>query len=249
MGAADKQGSAYLRSALIAVVKHFDADPRAPFSETCRAKSQDAFFYGLERPAHFSPGRVYLPERLEGRRPLPARAPERSAVRESQRSRSKSWSRQSPAPIVRASGCNPNRSPCRLAGAASPITRQLPIEEAVAAFDRIKLNEREEQIAGLVLREINDRLRFLETVGLGYLTLDRPSATLSGGEGQRIRLATQIGSQLRGVLYVLDEPSIGLHPRDNQHLLETLCAAARPGQHGARRRARRGDHPARRLCR
>ncbi len=67
-------------------------------------------------------------------------------------------------------------------------------------------------------------MRFLESVGLGYLTLDRPSATLSGGEGQRIRLATQIGSQLRGVLYVLDEPSIGLHPRDNQKLLDTLSA-------------------------
>ncbi|HKG14448.1 MAG TPA: excinuclease ABC subunit UvrA, partial [Pyrinomonadaceae bacterium] len=100
----------------------------------------------------------------------------------------------------------------------------LPIEEAVAAFDKLKLNEREGQIAGLVLREIRNRLRFLTTVGLGYITLDRASATLSGGEGQRIRLATQIGSQLRGVLYVLDEPSIGLHPRDNQKLLETLSA-------------------------
>ncbi len=75
-----------------------------------------------------------------------------------------------------------------------------------------------------MLKEIKDRLRFLDAVGLGYLTLSRSSATLSGGEGQRIRLATQIGSQLRGVLYVLDEPSIGLHPRDNQRLLETLHA-------------------------
>jgi excinuclease ABC subunit A len=98
----------------------------------------------------------------------------------------------------------------------------LPIESAVERFDEIKLNEREEKIAGLVLKEIRERLRFLEAVGLGYLTLDRASQTLSGGEGQRIRLATQIGSQLRGVLYVLDEPSIGLHPRDNQKLLETL---------------------------
>src|SRR5262249_1345121 len=70
--------------------------------------------------------------------------------------------------------------------------------------------------------EIRQRVHFLDTVGLGYLTLDRASATLSGGEGQRIRLATQIGSQLRGVLYVLDEPSIGLHPRDNLKLLHTL---------------------------
>jgi excinuclease ABC subunit A len=98
----------------------------------------------------------------------------------------------------------------------------LPISEAVRAFEQIQLDSREEKIAGLILREIRDRLRFLETVGLGYITLDRGSATLSGGEGQRIRLATQIGSQLRGVLYVLDEPSIGLHPRDNLRLLETL---------------------------
>ena len=98
----------------------------------------------------------------------------------------------------------------------------LPIEDAGAKFGEIKLNQREEKIAGLVLKEIRERLQFLNAVGLGYLTMDRGSATLSGGEGQRIRLATQIGSQLRGVLYVLDEPSIGLHPRDNQKLIATL---------------------------
>ena len=98
----------------------------------------------------------------------------------------------------------------------------LPIEDAVGKFDEIILNRREEKIAGLVLKEIRERLRFLEAVGLGYLTLERASQSLSGGEGQRIRLATQIGSGLRGVLYVLDEPSIGLHPRDNQKLLKTL---------------------------
>jgi excinuclease ABC subunit A len=100
----------------------------------------------------------------------------------------------------------------------------LPIDDSVEAFQQISLNAREEQIAGPILREIINRLRFLKTVGLGYITLDRASSSLSGGEGQRIRLATQIGSQLRGVLYVLDEPSIGLHPRDNQKLLETLSA-------------------------
>ncbi|MCC6328894.1 MAG: excinuclease ABC subunit UvrA, partial [Acidobacteria bacterium] len=98
----------------------------------------------------------------------------------------------------------------------------MPIAELVTAIDDIKLNAREEKIAGLVLKEIRERSQFLDAVGLGYLSLDRASATLSGGEGQRIRLATQIGSQLRGVLYVLDEPSIGLHPRDNRKLLETL---------------------------
>jgi excinuclease ABC subunit A len=112
----------------------------------------------------------------------------------------------------------------RLGGRGIAEYTSLPIEDAVAAFNQITLSPREELIAGPILREIKNRLSFLKTVGLGYLTLNRTSSTLSGGEGQRIRLATQIGSQLRGVLYVLDEPSIGLHPRDNQKLLDTLTA-------------------------
>src|SRR5262249_41617937 len=86
----------------------------------------------------------------------------------------------------------------------------------------MELSDREKHIAERVLKEINARLGFLLDVGLDYLTLDRASATLAGGEAQRIRLATQIGSGLVGVLYVLDEPSIGLHQRDNHRLLETL---------------------------
>ncbi len=99
---------------------------------------------------------------------------------------------------------------------------EMPISESAKWFEKISLTPRDEKIAGLILKEIRDRTNFLDAVGLGYLTLSRASSSLSGGEGQRIRLATQIGSQLRGVLYVLDEPSIGLHPRDNQRLLETL---------------------------
>jgi excinuclease ABC subunit A len=98
----------------------------------------------------------------------------------------------------------------------------LPVDQAIKASKAIALNDREAKIAGLVLREIRERLDFLDRVGLSYLSLDRGVATLSGGEAQRIRLATQIGSQLRGVLYVLDEPSIGLHPRDNLQLLGSL---------------------------
>ncbi|ODS55805.1 MAG: excinuclease ABC subunit A [Acidobacteria bacterium SCN 69-37] len=98
----------------------------------------------------------------------------------------------------------------------------LPLSRALPVFDSLDLTEREEVIAGRVLKEIRERLRFLVDVGVGYLTLARSAATLSGGEGQRIRLATQIGSQLTGVLYVLDEPSIGLHQRDNRRLLATL---------------------------
>jgi excinuclease ABC subunit A len=98
----------------------------------------------------------------------------------------------------------------------------LPISEAYDVFNRLELSERENLIAGRVLKEIQDRLRFLYDVGVGYLTLGRGATTLSGGEGQRIRLATQIGANLTGVLYVLDEPSIGLHQRDNRALLGTL---------------------------
>ena len=99
----------------------------------------------------------------------------------------------------------------------------LPISEAVRVFDALELTDRETLIASRILREIRDRLHFLNDVGVGYLTLGRSAATLSGGEGQRIRLATQIGSNLTGVLYVLDEPSIGLHQRDNRALLSTLA--------------------------
>jgi excinuclease ABC subunit A len=100
----------------------------------------------------------------------------------------------------------------------------LSVSKAIEAANKIRLNSREQQIAGRVLAEIIERLQFLNAVGLGYISLDRSAATLSGGEGQRIRLATQIGSRLRGVLYVLDEPSIGLHHRDNARLLAALEA-------------------------
>ncbi|MFN7917276.1 MAG: excinuclease ABC subunit UvrA [Vicinamibacterales bacterium] len=99
----------------------------------------------------------------------------------------------------------------------------LPISEALAVFDALQLTDREAIIAERILREIQERVRFLHDVGVGYLTLGRSAATLSGGEGQRIRLATQIGANLTGVLYVLDEPSIGLHQRDNRKLLGTLA--------------------------
>jgi excinuclease ABC subunit A len=99
---------------------------------------------------------------------------------------------------------------------------RLSVQRAAEFFDTLQLGERDAVIARRVLKEIRERLGFLGNVGLDYLTLDRPAATLAGGEGQRIRLATQIGSGLVGVLYVLDEPSIGLHQRDNRRLLETL---------------------------
>jgi len=98
----------------------------------------------------------------------------------------------------------------------------LSIHNTIEFFNNTKFNEKEISIAKQVLKEIKERLNFLEKVGLGYLTLSRSAGTLSGGEAQRIRLATQIGANLMGVLYILDEPSIGLHQRDNQKLIDTL---------------------------
>ena len=110
----------------------------------------------------------------------------------------------------------------RINGRSIIDVTDLPVSTSIRFFDGLKLTDKEREIAKQVLKEIRSRLDFLEKVGLGYLTLSRNAGTLSGGEAQRIRLATQIGSTLMGVLYVLDEPSIGLHQRDNRKLIETL---------------------------
>jgi excinuclease ABC subunit A len=116
----------------------------------------------------------------------------------------------------------PSSLAVRVKGVGLAELTEKSIDHALATVKSWVLNERERQIAARVIEEIRNRLEFLTAVGLNYLSLARSAATLSGGEAQRIRLATQIGSKLRGVLYVLDEPSIGLHPRDNQRLLDTL---------------------------
>jgi len=222
LGTADKQGSAYLKSALLAVIKHFNGNAKSLFAELPK-EVRDGFLNGINAKLTFSqglysyqgqwPGALdWLRERLDDAPSEKIRialedlvSPSVCQMCEGRRLRSDSLS-------------------VRVGGRGIAEYTSTPIEDAIKAFAQVKLNPREEQIAGTILREIQNRLTFLQTVGLGYLTLDRPSATLSGGEGQRIRLATQIGSQLRGVLYVLDEPSIGLHPRDNQKLLDTLSA-------------------------
>jgi excinuclease ABC subunit A len=127
-----------------------------------------------------------------------------------------------PCPDCGGSRLRPESLGLKIAGRSIADVVRFTIKEARAFFDGLVLGEREAVIARRVLKEIRERLGFLQDVGLDYLTLDRPAGTLSGGEGQRIRLATQIGSSLVGVLYILDEPSIGLHQRDNRRLLETL---------------------------
>ena len=110
----------------------------------------------------------------------------------------------------------------RVGGASLPDLMKRSIQDVIAFFEALELPSNLARIAERIEMELRERLGFLEQVGLGYLSLDRPAATLSGGEAQRIRLATQIGARLIGVLYILDEPSIGLHPRDNDRLLESL---------------------------
>ncbi len=127
-----------------------------------------------------------------------------------------------PCPVCHGERLKPQSLAVKVKGRTIAGYVNLPISEAYDVFNRLDLSERENLIAGRVLKEIQDRLRFLFDVGVGYLTLGRGATTLSGGEGQRIRLATQIGANLTGVLYVLDEPSIGLHQRDNRALLGTL---------------------------
>ena len=128
-----------------------------------------------------------------------------------------------PCPSCQGARLKPQSRAVRVKGRTIVDYVGLPISQALQVFESLELTDRESLIASRILREIRDRLRFLNDVGVGYLTLGRSAATLSGGEGQRIRLATQIGSNLTGVLYVLDEPSIGLHQRDNRALLATLA--------------------------
>src|SRR2546423_5423555 len=222
LGLADKAGSAYLRSALLAVIENFKSDPKTPFRDLPK-EVREGFFNGLSAQMKFKQGLYSYKSYWAGALPW---LRERLNSPPSERIRVALEEMVSPSICHECQGrrLRSDSLAVRVGGRGIADYTSMTIEDAIKAFDRVKLGQREEKIAGLIRREIKSRLRFLETVGLGYLTLDRPSATLSGGEGQRIRLATQIGSQLRGVLYVLDEPSIGLHPRDNRRLLDTLSA-------------------------
>jgi excinuclease ABC subunit A len=127
-------------------------------------------------------------------------------------------------PVCQGARLKPETLAVKLEGKTIAEHTALSVARAARLYQELRLGVKERQIAAPILKEIQERLGFLDNVGLGYLTLDRGAATLSGGEGQRIRLATQIGSRLTGVLYILDEPSIGLHQCDNRKLLNTLLA-------------------------
>jgi excinuclease ABC subunit A len=190
------------------------------------AAAKKALLYGYGDQVHVKYKNRYGRERsyytnFEGAIPYISRR-HAEAESDSSRERFAGFMRQVPCPACNGTRLKPLTLAVTVDGRSIAAYCALAIGELAKLLRTLELSERDQQIAGRVLKEINARLGFLLDVGLDYLTLDRASATLAGGEAQRIRLATQIGSGLVGVLYVLDEPSIGLHQRDNHRLLDTL---------------------------
>ncbi|RZS82824.1 excinuclease ABC subunit A [Motilibacter rhizosphaerae] len=189
-------------------------------------RAKDAVLHGLDYQVHVKYRNRFGRERsyfsgFEGAIPFVKR---RHSETDSEwsRDRYEGYMREVPCPSCKGSRLKPEILAVTVNGMSIADFCALPVGEAAKALADLELSARERQIAERVLKEINARLGFLLDVGLDYLSLDRAAGTLSGGEAQRIRLATQIGSGLVGVLYVLDEPSIGLHQRDNRRLIDTL---------------------------
>ena len=216
-----------LRDALRALARHHDIDIDAPFGKLPR-KQRDLLLHGPERRGRAAG--VRRPRRAAAPDPF-GRDFEGIVPNLRRRYAAGTWAQQDELEQYRSTRVCRECGGARLRAESRAVRVHgrvlsdytgLPISEARRVFDELQLTEREQLVADRVLREVRDRLRFLSNVGVGYLSLDRGAATLSGGEAQRIRLATQIGAQLTGVLYVLDEPSIGLHQRDNRLLLDAL---------------------------
>ena len=190
------------------------------------AKAKDAILYGSDYEVHVKYKNRYGRVRnySTGFEGIVSFVERRHSETDSDFSRDKyeAYMRETPCPVCKGSRLKPEVLAVTIGDKSIAAICELSIKECAAFLNKISLSAREKQIAERVLKEVNARLGFLLDVGLDYLSLARPAATLSGGEAQRIRLATQIGSGLVGVLYVLDEPSIGLHQRDNRRLIDTL---------------------------
>jgi excinuclease ABC subunit A len=215
----------YYRQLLRAIVAHAGADPSTPWEDLPRA-ARDAVLYGLDDRVdvnyrnRYGRTRSYLAN-VEGVIPSLLRRHQETES-ESQRQNIEQYMREVACPDCEGLRLKPVVLAVTVGGLSIAELTALSIAEADAFVEGLELSRRELLIAGRVLKEVRARLRFLLDVGLEYLQLDRAAGTLSGGEAQRIRLATQIGAGLVGVLYVLDEPSIGLHQRDNERLIATL---------------------------
>jgi len=207
------------------LAKHYKFRLDSPFGKLPKT-AQKVILYGSgEDEIKFSyvaeKGEYHWRSSFEGLVPMIERR-YRETENPEQRAELEAYMSAEPCPACRGRRLKPEALAVRVGGRAIDEVASEPICDVVAFFEDLRLTPREREIAGKILKEIRDRLRFLENVGIGYLNLARGAASLSGGESQRIRLATQIGSKLMGVLYVLDEPSIGLHQRDNRKLIDTL---------------------------
>ncbi|MHB1810188.1 MAG: excinuclease ABC subunit UvrA [Solirubrobacteraceae bacterium] len=217
--------SNYYEQVAQAISKRYGVDLHAPWEELTQAE-RELFLNGAEERLkityknRFGRSRTYATRfagvvaNLERRH--------RETDSEGQREKLEEFMSLRPCPVCGGARLRPESRAVLVAGTRIEDFCALPASKALAWLDQVQLSETDAHVARLILREISERLTFLVNVGIGYLSMARASATLSGGEAQRIRLATQIGSSLVGVLYILDEPSIGLHQRDNDKLIATL---------------------------
>ena len=219
----------YFDKLITALCKELDIDPKTPWSELTKAE-QKAVLKGHPTPISVSYKNRYGRQRrynapFEGVMPFLKRKLDQTDSDWS-KDRYRSYMREVACPTCNGARLKPEVLAVTIASGDRELSiagvSDLSIADASEFLDNLTLNKRQEMIAGAVLRETQARLKFLLDVGLDYLALSRSAGTLSGGEAQRIRLATQIGAGLAGVLYVLDEPSIGLHQRDNARLITTL---------------------------
>jgi excinuclease ABC subunit A len=218
--------SGFYESVIQAIADRFEIDLDRPWQELTR-EQQDLFLYGTKGERVYVQYRNRMGRRrsyllaFEGIVPsLERRYRETDSAQ--QRERIEEYMSFRPCPACQGARLKPEVLAVTVGGLNIHEFTQLSVTRALAFLDALELTEVERLIGARIVKEIRDRLTFLADVGVGYLQLDRAAATLSGGEAQRLRLATQIGSQLVGVLYILDEPSIGLHQRDNGKLIATL---------------------------
>ena len=217
--------SGYFSRLLEAIADELGVEIETPWKKI-PARAKKSILEGYAEPIHvqyrnrYGRRRSYYTE-YEGVVPYVKRR-HAEAETDASRERFEGYMREVPCSACAGSRLKPLTLAVTIEGKSIADIASLPIGEAVEVLSRLALSDRESVIASRVLKEVNERLQFLVDVGLHYLSMDRAAGTLAGGEAQRIRLATQIGSGLVGVLYVLDEPSIGLHQRDNHRLIETL---------------------------
>src|SRR5215831_14328331 len=218
--------SSFYESVIQAIADRYEIDLETPWQDLGE-EQQNYFLFGTDGD------RVYVQYRNRmGRRRSYMLAFEgivsslqrryRETDSSQQRERIEEYMSFRPCPVCHGARLKPEVLAVTVGGANIHRFTQMSVQRAIEFLDGLELSETEQLIGARIIKEIRERLTFLENVGVGYLQLDRAAATLSGGEAQRLRLATQIGSQLVGVLYILDEPSIGLHQRDNGKLIATL---------------------------